>query len=162
MKARIRIDESRLNFPLTPIAAGKLSSLDVELIGVPNTVASLLVYFEHEKDDGVESYAAGCRQEDDGTWSCYVQPFLFPDVEDTGKLHYHVVATDVRTAQKWLGTGQLRVLENPAGGSPLPPPIIPADTYVRNPVTGLYHKLTAEVNELGEITVIVSEEGEER
>lgn len=84
MKVRIRIDESRLNFPLTPIAAGKLSSLDVELIGVPNTVASLLVYFEHEKDDGVESYAAGCRQEDDGTWSCYVQPFLLKARREKG------------------------------------------------------------------------------
>ena len=42
------------------------------------------------------------------------------------------------------------------------PAIVPADIYVRNPVTGLYHKLTAEVNEHGEVTVAVEEEGVER
>ena len=38
MKQRIRIDESRLNFPLAPISAGVLSSHYVELVDVPETV----------------------------------------------------------------------------------------------------------------------------
>lgn len=40
------------------------------------------------------------------------------------------------------------------GGEPTP--------YIRNPVTGMYHRLTAEVNDLGEMTVKVSQKGEER
>ena len=63
---------------------------------------------------------------------------------------------------RWLGTGPLIVRENPANGSPVPPEIIPADTYIRNPVTGLYHKLLANVNELGEITTYCDPEGIQR
>ena len=36
------------------------------------------------------------------------------------------------------------------------------DTYIRNPVTGKYHKLTAKLNELGEITIDVDQEGVDR
>ena len=50
----------------------------------------------------------------------------------------------------------------PGGRSGGEAPIIPAEPYVRNAATGLYHKLTAEVNELGQITVKVSQEGEGR
>ena len=50
----------------------------------------------------------------------------------------------------------------PGGRSGGDAPTIPEEPYVRNPVTGLYHKITAEANELGEITVKASQEGEER
>ena len=52
-----------------------------------------------------------------------------------------------------------------ADGSPTgePPPkhgmSISPDTYVRNPVTGLYHKMNAEVDEYGNITLVVEKEG---
>jgi len=49
-----------------------------------------------------------------------------------------------------------------ASFSATPAPVIPADTYIRNPATGKYHKLTAELNELGEITIDVDEEGIDR
>ena len=42
------------------------------------------------------------------------------------------------------------------------PDIIPADTYIRNPATGLYHLLTAELNEDGELTISLDPEGVER
>lgn len=45
----------------------------------------------------------------------------------------------------------------PDGTSPILP--IPQDLYVRNPMTGLYHKLTADVNEYGEMTTSVSQTG---
>jgi len=160
MNVRIRVDESRLNFPLIPISAGVLSSLDAEIIDVPSSVESLALYFEY--GTGATNYQAVCDKVRDGLWTCYAMPYIFPATEDTGALHYHVVATDSRGNQKWLGTGQLRVLANPANGSPDVPPVVPHDTYIRNPVTGLYHLLTATVDEDGNITLNLSDEGVER
>ena len=94
------------------------------------------------------------------SFRAYLSPFLFPDVSDA--LEYHIVGADVHGNARWLGTGALIVRDNPADGSPVVPEIIPADTYIRNPVTGLYHKLVAEVNDLGEIAVAVDPEGIER
>ena len=159
MKPRIRIDESRLNFPLIPIAAGVLSSLDVEIVDVPD-VESLAVFFEH--GDGTTYYQVACAKERVGFWTCYANPYVFPDANATGVLHYHVVASDVCGNQRWLGTGQLKVLPNPANGASEAPPIVPRDTFIRNPTTGLYHKLTAAVDEDGNLTVALEDEGIER
>ena len=159
MTVRIRVDESRLNFPLIPISAGVLSSLDFEVVDVPD-VDALAVFFEY--DDGTVNYQAACVKVRAGFWTGYAMPYTFPAENATGALHYHVVATDARGNQKWLGTGELDVYANPANGSPTPPPIVPHDTYIRNPVTGLYHLLTATVDEDGNLTLNLSDEGETR
>ena len=160
MKQRIRIDESRLNFPLAPISAGVLSSHYVELVDVPETVQTLGVLFEYGAN--AARYRAECSRAGDGVWECYATPFIFPAADVTGQLHYHVVAVDDRDNEQWLGTGTLFVHSNPANGSSSAPEIIPRDTYIRNPTTGLYHKLTAAVDEDGNLTVILEEEGVER
>ncbi len=160
MTLRVRVDESRLNFPLIPIAAGRLSSLDLEIIDVPARAQALSVFFEY--GTGETNYAVVCEKVNDGFWTCYANPYVFPAVKDDGSLHYHVVATDARDNQQWLGTGELRVLANPANGSGDVPPVVPRDCYIRNPVTGLYHLLTAEVDDTGNITLDLAEEGVER
>ena len=160
MNVRIRVDESRLNFPLIPVAAGVLSSLDAEIVDVPDGMEALALLFEY--GTGTTNYQAACTKVRDGLWTCYANPYMFPAASDDGSLHYHVVGTDAHGNQKWLGTGQLRVLANPANGSPVVPPVVPADTYIRNPVTGLYHLLTAVVDEEGAITLNLADEGIER
>ena len=159
MTVRIRVDESRLNFTLKPISTGVLSSLDFEVVDVPDEDA-LAVFFEY--GDGTVNYQVACEKVRAGFWQGYAMPYTFPAESDDGTLHYHVVATDARGNQKWLGTGQLSALANPANGSPTPPPIVPRDTYIRNPVTGLYHLLTATVDEDGNLTLNLSDEGETR
>ena len=166
MKAQhIRIRPDRLNAPLATCNVGRLSSA-VFVIGgdVPDDIESLTVEIERTPDPQTHeprpNYTAASTRQTDGTFSCYLSPFYFPEIAPD--LRYHVVSTDKDGNQRWLGTGDLRILENPANGSSVAPEIIPADTYIRNPVTGLYHKLTAEVNEHGEVTVAVEEEGIER
>lgn len=166
MKAQhIRIRPDGLNAPLATCNVGRLSSA-VFVIGgdVPDDIESLTVGIERTPDPNTHqprpNYTAASTRQTDGTFRCYLSPFYFPDVSDA--LQYHVVSTDKNGNPRWLGTGDLRILENPANGSSVAPEIIPADTYIRNPVTGLYHKLTAEVNEDGEVTVAVEEEGIER
>lgn len=169
MKAQhIRIRPDRLNAPLATCNVGRLSSA-VFVIGgdVPDDIESLSVEIERTPDPNTHqprpNYTAAATRQTDGTFRCYLSPFYFPEIAPD--LHYHVIGTDTAapTANpRWLGTGDLRILENPANGYSVVPEIIPADTYIRNPVTGLYHKLTAEVNEHGEVTVAVEEEGIER
>ena len=160
MTVRIRVDESRLNFPLIPISAGVLSSLDAEIIDVPYGMVALALLFEY--GTGTTNYQAACTKVRGDFWTCYANPYVFPAASDDGSLHYHVVGTDAHGNQKWLGTGQLRVLANPANGSSDIPTVVPHDTYIRNPVTGLYHLLTATVDEDGNITLNLADEGIER
>lgn len=161
----IRLRPDRLNIPLATCPVGKLSSAVFVICGdIPDDVQSLAVQIERTPDPDTHqprpNFTAATTRQTDGTFRCYLSPFHFPEIAPD--LHYHVMGTDTAapTANpRWLGAGDLRILENPADGSPVTPEIIPADTYVRNPVTGLYHKLVAEVNEDGELSVAIDEEG---
>ncbi len=158
MRLTVKVDEAHLGWPLRAVWAGALSSLTLYVEDVPPGFAAVEVQF------GAPGRAAPFRAEGVpercGVWRVYAMPWCFPEAADG--LEYQVVGTDAEGARAWLGTGTLTVRANNAQGSADAPAIIPADTYVRNPVTGLYHKLTAEVNEHGEVTVAVEEEGVER
>ena len=107
-----------------------------------------------------DPFSVAATRQTDGSFRCYLSPFLFPDV--SAALSYSIVAGDTANNPRWLGSGALIVLENPANGSSVVPPIVPADTYIRNPATGLYHLLTASLNEDGELTINLADEGIER
>lgn len=161
---KIRIDDSRLNFPLRRICVGRLSSAVVALCDVPDDVDTIAVQIGRTPDPDTgaprPNFTAAAARQGDGAFRCYLSPFFFPDASDA--LEYHVVGTDANGNARWLGSGALSVLDNPADGSPVPPEIVPADTYIRNPATGLYHKLTAALDEDGGITINLEEEGIER
>lgn len=171
MKAQhIRIRPDRLNAPLATCNVGKLSSAVFIIEGdIPEDVDTIAVQIGRTEDPTTHTprsnfTAAASETTPDGsaarTFRCYLAPFYFPDEADA--LEYHIVATDTNGNPRWLGTGPLIVRDNPADGSPVTPEIIPADTYIRNPVTGLYHKLIAAVNEYGELTTTLDPEGIER
>ena len=163
----IRVRPDRLNAPLVPCNVGKLSSAVFVVEGdIPDDMDTLSVRIGRVPDPSTEpptpreDFTAAASRQDDGTFRCYLAPFYFPDV--SAELAYHIVGADLEGNSRWLGTGGLIVEDCPANGSPIIPPIIPADTYIRNPATGKYHKLTAELNELGEITIDVDKEGIDR
>lgn len=166
----IRIKMDQLGFPLVRCTVGKLSSAVFTITGdIPNDADTIAVQIGRTPDPQTQeprtNYTAAASETTTAgsaarTFRCYLAPFYFPDEADT--LEYHVVAIDTNGNPRWLGTGSLVVRDNPAYGSPVAPEIIPADTYIRNPVTGLYHKLTADVNEFGQVTVGVDSEGVER
>jgi len=167
MKAHnIRIRPDRLNDPLATCFVGKLSSAVFVIWGdIPDDVDTITVQIGRTEDPDThqprQNFTVAANRNADGkTFRCYLSPFCFPDLSDA--LEYHVMGEDTNDNARWLGSGPLVVRDNPADGSPVPPEIIPADTYIRNPATGLYHKLTAEVNDLGEISVGIDPEGIER
>lgn len=161
--ATVRAD--RLDRPVETLYAGRLSSAVLVVGGdVPDDVEALSVLVgrtaDPETGEARENLVAAASRRDDGTFRCYLSPFYFPDASDA--LSYHLVAADAEGGARWLGTGALVVLENPAEGSGAQPSVVPADTYVRNPVTGLYHKVLADVDEDGNITIGVEQEGVEK
>ena len=159
MRLAIKVDEAHLGWPLRTVWAGALSSLTLYVEDVPPGFTELEVQFG--APGRAEPFRAAGVEERCGVWRVYAMPWCFPAASD-GALEYQVVGTDAEGGRAWLGTGALTVRANNAQGSADAPAIIPADTYVRNPVTGLYHRLTAEVNECGEVTVAVGGEGVER
>lgn len=161
-KMKVKIDESRLNFPLRTMNAGLLSSFYLELVDVPSTAASVNVYVEYLDGDGAtQNFVCACSEATTGDWTCYCVPLTFPAVSESG-LKYHVVATDENDNAMWLGSGDLRVLDNPANGGGVEPSVVPGDCYIRNPTTGLYHLLTAVTDEDGNLTIQLADEGIEK
>lgn len=161
----IRIRPDCLNIPLSTCFVGRLSSAVLVIGGeVPNDVSGVTVQIGRTEDPEThkprQNFTAAATRQGNGTFTCYLSPFHFPD--ESSSLKYHILGTDAKGNARWLGTGNLVVLGNPANGSPVVPEIIPADTYIRNPVTGLYHKLTAGVNDLGEIVLDCDPEGIQR
>lgn len=163
---QVTIRADRLNRPLETCFVGKLSSAVFRIVGdIPDDIDGMTVQIGRTEDPTTHqprpNYTVAANRNADGkTYRCYLAPFCFPDEADA--LEYHVVATDTTGNSRWLGTGQLIVRDNPADGSPVASEIIPADTYIRNPATGLYHKLTAAVDEDGNLTVALEDEGIER
>lgn len=162
----VTIRADRLNRPLETCFVGRLSSAVFRIVGdIPDDIDGLTVQIGRTADPTThqprENFTAATTRNADGkTYRCYLSPFMFPDVSDV--LAYHVLGGDANGNTRWLGTGALVVKDNPANGSPVVPEIIPADTYIRNPATGLYHKLTAAVDEDGNLTVALEDEGIER
>lgn len=162
----IVIKADRLNFPLEQQAVGRLSSAVFVVEGdIPDDTAAISVKIEYVETPATQStsavislYTANGTLQEDGTWRVYLAPAYFPARDD---LSYHVMSEDGEGNPRWLGTGRLVILDNPSDGSPVMPDILPRNTYAYNPETGLYYKLVAEVNELGEVQVAVDQEGVE-
>lgn len=159
---QIKIRPDRLNDPLATCFVGKLSSAVFTIGGdIPDDIEGLAVEIGRTSDPQTHeprpNFTAAADANGDGTFRCYLSPFHFPDVSEA--LKYHVMGMDANGNARWLGTGDLIVRDNPAEGSPVVPEIIPADTYIRNPATGKYHKLTALLDEDGNLTINLADEG---
>lgn len=156
----ITLHPDRLDMPLEPCSCGRLSSA-VFIVGgdIPDDIEALAVAVEYVDSSGAtpetKRYtAAGTRQED-GTFRVYLAPAYFPASSD--ELKYHVVGTDEAENPRWLGTGNMRIFENPADGSPIAPDILPRNLYAYSPTRHCYFKVIAKENEYGEIQLDVDE-----
>ena len=162
-KGIVEVDENSLQLPLVPLFAGKLSSMVVSVANVPGDVTDLaLVVARTDDADGKarDPFKVAAQKQGDGTFRAYCNPYCFPD--EAANLWYAAIGTDTNGNPRWLGTGRLKVLDNPANGSAVAPTIIPQDCYAYNPSTGKYHKITASLDEYGNISLDVESEGVNR
>ena len=157
----ISLKPDRLDLPLAPCSIGKLSSAVLTIGGdIPDDISGLVVKIEYMNGSAKATYTAvATRRDSAADYRCYLAPTYFPDTSD--KLNYHIVGLDDNNNPRWLGTGTLRIFDNPANGSGAVPDILPRNLYAYNPTTGLYYKIVAELNEHGQVSVAVDQEGVE-
>lgn len=154
-KKRITLRPDRPNLPLDPIWPGRNSSALLVLAGVSSGFTARLYLTKVGADVAVYFDA---QRNSHGDMCVYVPGANFPA---PGAGRYEVIITEESTGRNyWCGSGAVTVLAassgsvNPGYGTAL-------ETYVRNPVTRLWHKVTAEINKYGEITTVVDQEGVE-
>ena len=137
---------------LPELRVGRASSLDLTLAGVPADLENLELHVKVG-----EAFAiAVARRIPGGEWAAYASPAFFPTV---GTAAYHLTAKDPEGNSRWLGAGRVRILDSVLNVDGAQAPILPDDTYVRNPVTGLYHLLTVTADEDGNLTPEIADEG---
>jgi len=141
---------------LRAITVGRGSALELELVGVPDGVVNVTF---HAGRPGTENYSmASASPLPDGRWGVYASGLHFPNV---GRAKYHVTGKDGRDGSVWLGRGRLNIEQSVLNVDPDAIPLVPDDAYVRNPVTGLWHKLNVTV-ENGVLTPEFSDQGVSR
>ena len=140
-------------YRLARLVVGRASVLTFEIHDVGEDYESVRVHFSRR--DTAEFVPVSASPTPGGVWRVYANGLHFPD---PGRLTYHVTAIDSRGAHHWLGEGSVDVRQSVAHVNGEAEPLIPEDTYVRNPATGLWHKLTVTYED-GEIVSQVEQEG---
>ncbi len=125
---------------LRAITVGRGSALELEIVGAPDGLENLML---HVGRPGTDNYSvAAASPIPDGRWAVYASGLHFPEV-GVGK--YHVTGRDGRGGSVWLGCGRLLVEQSVLNVDEEDVPLVPEDAYVRNPATGLWHKLEVTV-----------------
>lgn len=152
----IKLRPDRLDLPLAPCACGRLSSAVVTVGGeIPDDIEAIAVDVEYMDGNEKNRYTAAGTRQADGTFRVYLAPAYFPAGSD--QLKYHVLGMDTNENPRWLGSGMLRIFDNPADGSPIAPEILPRNMYAYSPTRKCYFKVIARENEYGEIQLDVDE-----
>lgn len=139
---------------LTELAVGRASALECLIIGIPDNIERVQVHFGTR--DNLSVNAVECRAVPGGEWKCYANGLYFPDA---GKASYHITGVTARGDSAYFGKGTLRVIPSVLTVPAASVPIVPADTYIRNPKTGLWHRIVAELDEAGQIVLATEQEG---
>jgi len=145
------------NFPLWPLFVGQGSAAVVILSNVP-TGANAAIILTPVGGGTPLSYPATLN-ETTGAVEAYVAGWAFPE---DGSTKYEVTLTTGEGDTErtfWAGSGLLHVMPAATVADIPNAPVIPQDTYVRSPVTGLYYLLTVDFNDLGQPVSNYSAEG---
>jgi hypothetical protein len=153
-KRTVEVTPDKPNFPLTPVWVGMNGAALFSITGLPTETESARLWIT-KVGASVAVYFDATWDETEEVWYAYAGGANFPTV---GQGSYEVEFEDDEGRTFWSGRGVLSVLLASGGGTVGAG--TPADSYVRNPITGLYHKVTVRVNELGEFTTEVSQTGE--
>ena len=139
---------------LQTLTVGRASVLEFEVVGAPENLQRLQF---HAGRPGSEIYTPVVATAlPDNRWRVYANGLNFPD---PGNAKYHLTGKDDKDRSVWLGSGALDIRQSVLyvdEDAILP---IPEDTYVRDPRTGLWHKLTARIDEEGEVVIDYEKNG---
>lgn len=144
--------------PILPtITVGRASTLEFEVVGAPDGLQEMQVHVSDAETPHAYS-AVSARPLPGNRWHVYVSGLYFRTV---GRAAYHLTGKDGRDNAVWLGAGRLEVVNSVLHADADAAPIVPEDCYIRNPATGLWHKVVATAED-GEIVLQYEKEGIER
>lgn len=132
---------------------GRASAFRALLVGVPADLENVEVHFATPTD--ASGKAVKCTAVPGGDWRVYASGLYFPD---EGKAKYRVSAKTPEGDSVHLGEGALRVVASSLNVDEAELPIVPEETYLRNPQTGLWHKLTCTIED-GDMVPLISKNG---
>ena len=105
VNAIVKLDVSRLNFPLVPFYARQLHSVVAEIVGAPADVTGVGIRL-YTPSGGY--YLAPCNPRPNGNWRVRIPALYFPEV---GAARYEVFGTDYTGDSTALGSGEVLVGE---------------------------------------------------
>ena len=152
-RLRIVIEEKSSGKELCPIEVGQGSSFGCDILGVSPCIDDLQVHLGKINAKGF--YPVRASLSGDGVWRLYTNGFVFPVVGDS---KYHITGRDMEGNSRWLGSGRLRVFASTLHVIDEDLTIVPEDTYLRNPDTGLWHRLYVRMED-GLLVPEIDEEG---
>ena len=139
--------------PLPAAEVGRNFALRARLTGVPRDLENVQVAFD--SPSGASEAVVPCAALPGGEWSLYASPLTF---QATGRVKYRVTARTPHGDSLLLGTGALSIVQTVENIDAAETAIVPNDTYVRNPATGLWHKLMVSLED-GELVPEIEKEG---
>lgn len=145
------------NFPLTPLFVGQGSAAVVILSEVPEGATAALILTPVGGGTPV-AYAAALNAET-GDLEAYAAGWAFPTAGTTKYEITFTTGTGDSERTFWAGSGLLHVMAAATVADIPNAPVVPQDTYVRSPVTGLYYLVTVELNDLGQPVLTTASEG---
>lgn len=154
---KITLKPDTPNFPLKPVWVGVNSDALFVLDRVPAGCTARL--YVTKINAAIAVYFDANISTTTGAVYIHVAGANFPAAGTGGK--YEVLLLETTTGHSyWAGAGLLNVL--PASNGTVTAGYGNAmDTYVRDPATGLYYRVWAEINEDGDVTTHTDQEGVE-
>jgi hypothetical protein len=153
-RAIVSLSPATPNMPLKPVWVGADSDALILLRGVPAGFSARLYLTKAGASAAVYFDSSDCTS---GERCVHVGGANFPVAGPGGRYEVRIADQEGRTY--WCGVGLLTVLPAAGGGSVTGGAGNAMDTYIRNPATGLYHRVRAEINADGDITSTVEQEG---
>ena len=142
---------SPLSLPAAEV--GRASAFRALLVGVSADLENVEVHFATPTN--ASGTAVKCTPIPGGDWRVYASGLYFPD---EGKAKYRVSARTPEGDSVHLGEGTLYIEPSSLNTDGAAIPIVPEDTYLRNPKTGLWHKFTCTFDD-GILTPKIAKEG---
>ena len=132
---------------------GRASAFRALLVGVPPELENVEVHFATPTN--ASGAAVKCSPAPGGDWRLYASGLYFPD---EGRAKYRVSARTPQGDSVYLGAGALEIAPSSLNVDEADLPIVPEDTYLRDPRTGLWHKFTCTIED-GDMVPVLSKEG---
>lgn len=138
---------------LPSVEVGRASVFRARVVGVPADLENVQIHIGAPTD--ASGTAVPCAAAPGGEWRVYASGLYFPA---TGRAQYRVTARTPQGDSVHLGTGTLFVVDSSLNVDEAAAPIVPEDTFLRNPATGRWHKFTCRIED-GEIVPELEKEG---